>query len=79
MSTTPIFDQLCQELGDVTAPEVSAEAIDIGADAVAEPEPTPNLEEAPNLEETVAEWSVPEDYWDTIYRFDELPTEGNER
>lgn len=80
MSTTPIFDQLCQELGDVIEPEVSVEAIDIEAisiepDAVAEPEPEP----AADLEETVAEWSTPEEYWDTVPRFDELPANGNER
>ncbi|MGQ0775476.1 MAG: hypothetical protein ACT4NY_13810 [Pseudonocardiales bacterium] len=83
MSTTPIFDQLCQELGNVTELEVSAGAIGIGSNAVAEPEPGPALilEESPILEEeeTVAEWLVPEEYWDTVHRFDEFPTDSNER
>lgn len=53
MSATPIFDQLCRELGDPTEPEVSAEVIDTGPDAVAEPEP------ALNPDGTAAVWSAP--------------------
>lgn len=72
MSTTPIFDQLCQELGDVIEPEVSAQAINIGVDAV--PEPAANPEE----KETVAEWSAPKEFWDMVPRFDELPVDRHE-
>ncbi|MGH3932265.1 MAG: hypothetical protein ACRDTF_20070 [Pseudonocardiaceae bacterium] len=78
MSTTPIFDQLCQELGDVTEPEATVEAIGIGPDALAEPD----LEAAPNPEEeeTVAEWSAPESEGrrDAVHWFEELPAGGQE-
>lgn len=57
MPVTPIFDQLCRELGDPTRSKVSTEATDIGSDAVAEPE----LEPVPSLEETTIEWSVPKE------------------
>lgn len=73
MSTTPIFDQLCQELGDVIGPKAYAEAIDIGPDEVAEREPQPIPKE------TVVEWSAPEECWDRVHRFDELAADGNER
>lgn len=63
MSVTPIFDQLCRELGDPTEPEVSVEATDIGPDAVAklEPESVPSPEEVPSPAETATEWSAPEE------------------
>ncbi|MGH3928086.1 MAG: hypothetical protein ACRDTT_35365, partial [Pseudonocardiaceae bacterium] len=60
---------------DVSAQAINIETIDIELDAVPEPESEP----AATLEVTVAEWSTPEEYWDTISRFDELPTNDNER
>lgn len=55
MSATPIFDQLCRELGDVTKPGGSVGVIDIEPAAAVEFEPGP----APNSAATAAEWSAP--------------------
>ncbi|MGH3938852.1 MAG: hypothetical protein ACRDTG_09490 [Pseudonocardiaceae bacterium] len=75
MSTTPIFDQLCQEVGNIIEWGVSTPAINPEGDAVAEPEPKPAAD--PEEEETVAEWSAPEARWVTVSRFEELPVDYN--